>query len=163
MSKKSRNDRLYVRLTERIDSWIIPVAFGTLCVLIGAQLLTSLGPVRSYVDGVEGRFIQEPVSIIPSSVHTQAATLNLYLSPTQARPDIAVILNGKTLARFTTTELTVVVHEGDELTLQTLRPGAASVTIDDDNSNLLIPAPGQVFTLSEDASVVSLPRVTFTH
>jgi hypothetical protein len=163
MSQAS-NHKLLGELTDRIDRWIVPVAFGTLSVLVSAQLLTSFGPIRAYVDRVEGRFYQQPAAVIPSSVGSETASLNLYLSPATQRPDVAVILNGKPIARFvTSTELTVVVREGDKLQVESNGQGIVYVSVDDDNENLLLPAPGQTFEITQDTSVINLPTVTFTH
>lgn len=162
MSQASQR-KLLRELTERIDRWIVPVAFGTLSVLVAAQALTAFGPIRTYVDKIEGRFFQAPAVVIPSSVDSEKASLNLYLSPATPRPDVVVLLNGKQLSRFAaTTELTVVVREGDKLQIASNGTGKVYISVDDDNPNLLLPAPGQTFEITNDNAAVNLPTVTFT-
>ncbi len=159
------NSKIYLlgKLTAYIDGWLVPFAFGTLSVLIGAQMITSIQPVRAYVDEVEGRFIEEPASVIPQSVNHETANLSLFLSPTVARPDIKVILNGRVLARFLTAQLTIAVHEGDSVQFESSGHGLAYISTESDNSSLLVPAPGQTFAVSSDEPVVFLPKVVFTH
>ncbi len=71
MSQAS-NHKLLQKLTGYIDGWIVPIAFGTFSVLVVAQFLTSFGPVRTYVDRIEGRFVEQPAAVIPTSVNKES-------------------------------------------------------------------------------------------
>ncbi len=55
------------------------------------------------------------------------------------------------------------MHEGDKLQIRSSGKGTAYISIDDDNPDLFLPAPGQTFQVSGDQPEVILPVVSFTH
>lgn len=164
MSKdRSRFSPLWSEVIEKIDSWLVPMAFGLLSVLVLAQMVTTLPSIRSKVDQVEGRFTTIPTDVIPSSVAQEQAIITLFLSPDQINSAIGVFNNGKFVANFTSSQLRVTVHEGDRLSIKSSAPATVSVVVDHNDPNLLLPAPGQTVELTPGQVQVSLPSVQFTH
>lgn len=159
----TRNANLFWdKFTQHIDDYLPSITFGIFTVLVIAQFF-SLNPiVRARLDTLEGRFVSQPVNVVPNSVLSDVAHLSLNISPNKSYPNIYIELNGEYVANFTKPSITLSVHEGDNLTLQSNGQQIVYVTVDQNDPYLFMPAPGMVFKLDSRHPSVKLPSAAFT-
>jgi len=147
MSGVSSNDK-WRRFATRVDHYLIPIVGGCFSLLILVQLVAAVPSVRSALDNFEGRFVQAAAAMPANHIQNQSATVTLYLSPAESRPDVAVLVNGTAIMNFTEPQILIHVKSGDVISIKSRDGKAAVVTIDHNNPNLLTPAPGQVVSLT---------------
>lgn len=162
-SQKSRQERMWKQVIDAVDGYLIPISFGLLSMVILVQLFSTIPTIRAKLDTMEGRFSAVPAEVIPSSVNQEQTQISLHLSPNQTDPGVQVFNNSKFVGTFTSPELTLTVREGDRISLQTQQTGTVYITVDHNDPNLLLPAPGQTIELSPQQQTASFPAVQFTH
>lgn len=162
-SRNLGSSKAWRQIIDGIDGFLVPISFGLLSMVVLVQLLSTIPVVRSKLDIMEGRFSAVPTQVVPSSVANEQAQLSLRLSPDQTDPGVEVFKNGQLVGDFANSELTVTVHEGDQLTFRTTQSGTVYVVVDHNDPNLLLPAPGQMVELSPQHPQGSLPAAEFTH
>jgi hypothetical protein len=160
LAVSEQQDQLWRRLVDRIDGWLVPVAAGFLSVLVAAQVVTSIPTVRRYVDSVAGRFVEMPKDIVPASVERQEAQVSLYISPAGDHSDVTIQVDGRTVGVMAEPKLGIAVREGDVISVVNNGPGVVAISVDHDNPNLLLPAPGQTIYV-DPGQTVSLPSARF--
>jgi hypothetical protein len=159
-SVTEEQDQLWRKLVDRIDGWLVPVALGCLSTLIVAQVVTSIPAVRRHVDSAAGRFVAMPADIVPASVNRQEAEVSLYISPAGDHSDVEIQVDGRTVGFMAEPKLGVSVREGDVISVVNKGTGMVAISVDHDNPNLLLPAPGQTLYV-EPGETVSLPSARF--
>ncbi|MCL6547604.1 MAG: hypothetical protein K6T30_01690 [Alicyclobacillus sp.] len=153
-----KRDSVWQQMAARVDDWLIPMAFGLLCVLVLAQGVAAIPAVRERMDEASGRLVAVRAGI--PAVSSATASFTLYLSPAAARPDIEVWVNGRLAGDFSRPSVRLTVRDGDRVEVSMPKSGGlAYVRVDHDDPSLLAPAPGQVFELSPNAPVAVLPVV----
>lgn len=162
MSKAKASDHgVWQSVVRTVDGWLVPSAFGVFTVLVVVQIVTAVPAVRAAVDTASGRFVLAPVSAtVPYAA--RAASISLYLSPTNARPDVYALINGQYAGNFLTGVLKLTVHPGDRLTLVCApNLGTVQVSVDDNDPYLVYPLPGMSYTLTQKRTRIDLPRIQF--
>jgi hypothetical protein len=157
-------ENLWKNLVEHVDRFLIPVSFGFLTILLLVQVITAFPPIRHSLDLISGEFSQMPTSVIPASVKNETATITLYLAPSEmTHPDVQVFVNGQLVGHFVKSSLVIQCREGDKITLQTTGVGLVQVSVDHNDPNLLVPAPGQAITIRKPYQPAQLAVVEFVH
>jgi hypothetical protein len=143
----------WIRFMERQEIWIRRLA---LVGVIGLLVVQILGPQAA------GTFLMKAVPTVanedqPNSAasdvqgsNNQSTLVSLELTDADLSSQrVTVKVNGTTEGQFTDSNLSLSVHQGDIVSIQT--SGAASaihVTVDHNDPNLFYPAPG--YTISVD-------------
>jgi len=149
-------------ITKGLDGYIVPFSFGICSVLVLAQFLMTNPTIMHRVDMVSGRMIIVPADNVPAAITSQSAQITLYLSPAVSRPDVQVYINQQLVTNFLKPKLQITVHDGDKVTIvSSTVAGEEYISVDHNDSMLLLPAPGQTFELSPSSPQVSLPIVKF--
>lgn len=151
---ESSREKFFQRIVDSIDGYLIPTAFGLLSFLVLIQVVTKVPIIRSHVDALAGRFVSIPTDVVPNSVKTERANVQLYISPVASRPDVTVFVNEQAVATFSKPEVDVSVREGDVIGIQSSTPGEVMIQVDQNDEKLLTPAPGQVVD-------VNTPNLTY--
>lgn len=151
----NKESRLLKRAIKSVDRLLLPFAAGVCSVVVIVQLVCTIPTVRNTVDKVAGRFV-------PVTAEDMSATpvhLTLYLSPSEARPDVQVWVNGLLRTTFSRDAISLDVYAGDDIEFKTISNREADITFDSDTANLAYPAPGYTITLGSQFHKVSLGKV----
>ncbi|MFB5189424.1 hypothetical protein [Alicyclobacillus fastidiosus] len=144
------------------DDWFIPMAFGVVAVLVGVQALARIPIVRSTIDAKEGRFVAQSAAVMQQAVKNDSAVVTLSTNSAQAGAHVEVTINGDSLGAFTTNEMRITVHDGDQIAFHDPDGVKVEITVTDtSDSQLLLPAPGQVVDLGPQNKQASLSTVEF--
>ncbi|GMA60822.1 hypothetical protein NZD89_14430 [Alicyclobacillus fastidiosus] len=144
------------------DDWFIPMAFGVVAVLVGVQALARIPIVRSTIDAKEGRFVAQTAAVMQKAVQNDSAVVTLSANSTQAASHVEVTINGNSLGAFTTNEMRITVHDGDLISFRDTAGVKVEISVEDtSDSQLLLPAPGQVVDLDAQNKQASLSKAEF--
>lgn len=157
---RSRDVHRWLSTAERVEQWLLRAAILCLLVLVVGQVLltTDARTLMSYVYRLEGvaydpRALVEPEAVGalylgPAGEPVRTVTLVLVNRP--AAPGLRLLLNGYAVADFSHPTVTVVVHPGDELTLDgRADPESARVRVVD-AADLAAPPEGAEFEVRGD-------------
>lgn len=149
------------RVLSTIDLYFMPIVGGCLTLLILVQLFTAVPPVRRAIDQFEGRFVAVSANE-PNAPVGQEATLTLYVSPAETRPDVAVLINGIAVVNFKEPQVLIHVKNDDKIEIKSRDGKPVVVTIDHNNPNMIVPAPGQTITIGVGQNYAVLAPVRFS-
>lgn len=158
MSSKTGGKNRFLAL---FDDWFIPMAFGVLTVLLCVQAISLVPQVRAAMDHVEGRFVAQPATAVPTAVKKDTAVVILTASSTQNATGVEVFLDNQSLGDFTTNQMRITVHDGQKIHFVDHSGKSIYISVDTDNANLLLPAPGQTVELSSATPTAALSSAEF--
>lgn len=157
---QGRREKLWRDLVTKVDGFLVPAAFGLLCIVAIVQVVTAIPSVRRHVDAVAGRFVPMPHDIIPTSVHDEEATVSLYAAPEGEHGDVKVMVNGEIVGSFVNPRVDVHVREGDTVAVENDGPGTVEVAADHNSPYLLLPAPGDTIDV-DSGDTIAFPASRF--
>jgi hypothetical protein len=162
MRERPKEEYLWRRITEGVNYFLSPIVFASLGVLVIAQFVTHISPVRKYMDAMENRFTSESVVAGTSGNH-EKAWIDLYFSSPSiiSQQTVRILLNGQVVGNFQTAHQKIMVANGDIVGFQSQNGGPVYISIDQNNADLLEPAPGYEVELTTQNPDVQLPAATF--
>lgn len=161
MRNRSNRENLWDAFTGNVDNYLTPVAFAVLSFLCITQMAAHFPPVRQYIDTVENRFTREPAVAATASTVSEKAWIDLYASPAHSASGIEVFCNQKPIGSFKNAHLRLRVSSGDIIGFKSPSGGPIYISVDQNNADLLLPAPGYQVELTSQDPEATLPAATF--
>lgn len=162
--EQRRSQSFAERLLSRFGRWEKPllrtVMFGVVLVIL-VQLVYLFPAGRQALIGISDPLSADLHAGSVTATAGQERTATILIKPIgdmDLMPDAKVLVNGVTVASFTQTQVSVRVHEGDTVSIDTSAvPGVHRFQIDLNDSFVASPVPGQLVESDDDVNAVIGP------